>query len=66
MKKATETAGEKARIRMLGNHGDYEVDKEYEVDVDTANRLTGCGIAVLLADPEPAKDAPAATVGKGD
>jgi hypothetical protein len=66
MKRATEEKAGPARIRMLGNHGKYEVDKEYEVDIEIANQLTGCGIAVLVADPEAAKDAPAAAAGEGN
>ena len=37
-----------ARIRMLGNQWEYEVGKEYDVDLDTANNLTGMGMAVLI------------------
>jgi hypothetical protein len=66
MKKAAEEKAGQACIKMLGNHGELEVDKEYEVDVETANRLTGCGIAVLLADPEAVKDAPAVAAGEGN
>lgn len=46
-----------ARIKMLGNQWEYEVGKEYDVDLDTANNLTGMGMAVLVA---PATEEPAA------
>lgn len=38
------------RIRMLGNHLEYEVGKEYDVDAKTANQLSGIGAAVILVD----------------
>lgn len=37
-----------ARIRMLGNQWEYENGKEYDVDFDTANNLTGMGMAELV------------------
>ena len=46
-----------ARIKMLGNQWEYEVGKEYDVDIATANNLTGMGMAVLV---EAAPDEPAA------
>ena len=46
-----------ARIKMLGNQWEYEVGKEYDVDLDTANNLTGMGMAILV---EPATEEPAA------
>ena len=43
-----------ARIRLLGNQWEYENGQEYDVDIDTANNLTGMGMAVLIDAPAPA------------
>ena len=45
------------RIKMKGNQWEFENGKEYDVDLDTANNLTGMGMAVLV---EAAPDEPAA------
>lgn len=39
---------ETARIKMLGNHREYEVGHEYDVPVDEANALSGMGLAVIV------------------
>jgi hypothetical protein len=36
------------RIRLLGNVGEYTVGKEYDVDIDRANQLSGMGSAVIV------------------
>lgn len=41
----------KAFIRMKGNHWEYENGKTYEVDLDTANNLSGMGIAEIVDAP---------------
>jgi hypothetical protein len=37
------------RVRMLGNHLEYEAGKEYDLPVEKANRFTGSGFAVPAA-----------------
>jgi len=37
-----------ARVKMLGNFREYEVDKEYDLELDLANQFTGMGIAVFV------------------
>jgi hypothetical protein len=38
------------RIRMRGNHLEYEVGREYDVAEDVANQLSGLGMATIVED----------------
>lgn len=49
------TAAKTARVKMLGNHLEYEAGKEYDLPLETVNQLTGIGFAVVIAD-KPAKE----------
>lgn len=40
---------ETVRVKMLGNIDILEVGKEYELDMDRANQLSGIGYAVIIA-----------------
>jgi hypothetical protein len=46
---------ETVRIKMLGNRREKEAGKEYDVSAAEANRLTGMGLAVMVAV-KPAKE----------
>lgn len=46
-----------ARVMMLGNAFEYEVGREYEVDIRRANELAGLGYARIVdAAAQPAKE----------
>lgn len=44
------------RIRMLGNQWNFEFMKEYDVDEETANQLTGLGMAELVMEADASKE----------
>lgn len=68
MSKKSEQAG--VQIRMLGNQGKYRNGEVYTVGIDEANKLTGYGMAALVADApgraEDEKAAPEVAVGEGN